>query len=182
MDTWLWIVLVVAAIVVIGVILWSVGRTRRSRRLREGFGPEYDRTVDQTGSRREAESALVERQERREELEIRSLSPAAHDRYSSAWAATQARFVDDPAGAVSEADRLVRDVMEDRGYPTGDFEERSDLVSVDHPRLVEDYRAGHAISLASSRDEASTEDLRQAMKHYRSLFEDLLETDRVEAS
>ena len=180
MDTWLWIVIAIIAVVlvlVLGLIGWSRARQRRTETLREGFGPEYDRTLDDTGSRRRAETELRERQERREQLEIRPLSPAARDRYVTLWQATQARFVDDPGGAVAEADRLVQDVMRERGYPTDDFDQRAADISVDHPHVVSNYRAAHEISLRNDRGEASTEDLRQSMVHYRSLFEELLETE-----
>jgi hypothetical protein len=184
MSTWVWIVIVVAVVVVLALIAWSVSRRRQSTQLREGFGPEYDRTVEQAGSRRRAESELAEREKRREQLEIRPLTPAARDRFLDRWRDTQARFVDNPASAVGDADSLVQEVMRERGYPTEDFEQRAADISVDHPHIVENYRAAHGISLAQDRGEASTEDLRQSIVYYRSLFEELLETgdpERVEA-
>jgi len=184
MDTWIWIVIIVAVVVVLALVALSTMRTRRTRDLKEGFGPEYDRTVDDAGSRRRAEAELAERRQHREELDIRPLSPGARERYSSAWQTTQARFVDDPGSAVTEADRLVQEVMPERGYPTDDFDQRSADISVDHPHLVENYRAAHEISLRNDRGEASTEDLRQSLVHYRSLFEQLLEeaTEPVETT
>ena len=178
MDTWLWIVIaIVAVVLVVAVIGWSKARQRRTQTLREGFGPEYDRTLEDTGSRRRAEAELRERQERREQLEVRALSPAARDRYVTLWQGTQARFVDDPGGAVAEADRLVQEVMRERGYPADDFDQRAADISVDHPHVFSNYRTPHEISLRNDRGEASTEDLRQSMVHYRSLFEELLETE-----
>jgi ABC-type nickel/cobalt efflux system permease component RcnA len=182
-DTWVWILIVAAAVVVLLVAAWALARSRRSRQLREGFGPEYERTVDETGSRRQAEAELAERQKRREDLDIRPLTPAARDRYLDRWQETQARFVDDPGGAVGDADRLVQEVMRERGYPTDDFEQRAADISVDHPNIVENYRSAHGIAQAHEHGEASTEDLRQSLVHYRTLFEELLETtgsERVE--
>ena len=181
MATWIWIVIAVAAVVVLALVLWSALRARRTRTLREGFGPEYDRTVAEAPSKREAESDLTERQKRREELDIRPLDPAARDRYVETWRETQARFVDDPAAAIGEADTLIQQVMRDRGYPVEDFDQRAADVSVDHPEVVNNYRAAHAISIAHERERASTEDLRVAMVHYRSLFDELLEESRQPA-
>src|SRR6266550_2079484 len=175
MDTWVWIVVgVVVAMVVLGVLI-SVLRTRRSRSLQDRFGREYDRTVDKAGGRREAEQELRKREQRHDELELRPLSPDARDRYLQQWQLTQARFVDDPTGAVSEADNLVQQVMRDRGYPVDDFEQRAADISVEHPELVERYRTANGIARASERGEASTEDLRHSVRHYRALFVELLE-------
>src|SRR5919201_3274520 len=176
MATWVWIVIAVAAVVVVALLLWNALRARRTRTLREGFGPEYDRTVAEAPSKREAEAELTERQKRREELDIRPLSPGARERYVVTWRETQARFVDDPAGAIGEADALIQQVMRDRGYPVEDFDQRAADVSVDHPEVVNNYRAAHGISIAHAREKATTEDLRQAMVHYRSLFAELLES------
>jgi len=178
MPLWAWIVMGVAVVLVVAAAVWMAFRKRRSGQLQERFGPEYERAVDEQGGRWKAESELAGRQRRREKLEIRSLDPAARERYTAEWQATQARFVDEPAGAVTQADRLVIQVMSDRGYPMEDFEQRSADISVDHPHVVDDYRAGHAISMANEHGRASTEDLRQAMVHYRRLFEDLLESRR----
>jgi len=177
MDRWVWIVIgVIAALVVLG-ILASALRTRRSRSLQDQFGREYDRTVDKAGGRREAERELAERQKRHDELELRPLSQDARDRYLQQWQVTQGRFVDDPTGAVSEADDLVQRVMRDRGYPVDDFEQRAADISVEHPELVEKYRTANGIARASERGEASTEDLRHSVRHYRALFVELLEVD-----
>jgi FtsZ-interacting cell division protein ZipA len=177
MNTWVWIVIgVVVAIVVLGV-LFSALRTRRSRSLQDQFGREYDRTVDKAGGRREAERELAERQKRHDELELRPLSPEARDRYVQQWQQTQSRFVDDPTGAVSEADDLVNRVMRDRGYPVDDFEQRAADISVEHPELVERYRTANGIARASEQGKASTEDLRHSVRHYRALFVELLDAD-----
>jgi FtsZ-interacting cell division protein ZipA len=179
MDTGLLVViLIVLALLVVLALL--AGRQRRSRRLQERFGPEYDRTVAEAGDRKEAESRLEERTARRQQLDIVPLDPADRARYVEAWRLTQARFVDEPAEATREADRLITAVMRDRGYPIDDFEQRAADVSVDHPQVVDDYRAAQAIAAANERSEASTEDLRQALVHYRSLFEELLEVDRAD--
>jgi hypothetical protein len=180
MDTWVWIVIaVVAAIVVLGV-LWGATRTRRTRSLQDRFGREYDRTVEHAGDKREAERELRDREKRHEELDLRPLSPEQRDRYVEEWQATQGRFVDDPSGAVSKADALVQQVMRDRGYPVDDFEQRAADISVDHPDLVERYRTAHGIAQASERGEASTEDLRHSVRHYRALFVELLEVEEGE--
>jgi len=175
MDTWVWIVIVgVAAIVLLGV-MWGAARTRRTRALQDRFGREYDRTIEHAGDRREAERELREREKRHEQLELRPLAPEARDRYVQDWQATQGRFVDDPTGAVKDADTLVQGVMKDRGYPVDDFEQRAADISVEHPELVERYRTAHGIAQASERGEASTEDLRHSVRHYRALFVELLE-------
>lgn len=175
MPVWAWIVIGVVAVVALGVLAWAGRRSARSRGLREQFGPEYERAVSTSGDRGEAEADLLRRREEREQLEIRPLSEPARERYLAEWKRVQARFVDDPPGAVDEADRLVADAMRERGYPVDDFESRAALVSVDHPQVVEHYRKGHDISTGFARGEAGTEDLRQAMRHYRALFDDLLD-------
>jgi hypothetical protein len=177
MDTWVWIVIgLVVAIVILGILI-SALRTRRSRSLRDRFGREYDRTVDKAGGRREAEQELRKREQRHDELELRPLSADARERYLRQWQVTQGRFVDDPTGAVSEADNLVQQVMRDRGYPVDDFEQRAADISVEHPEVVEKYRTANGIARASERGEASTEDLRHSVRHYRALFVELLEVD-----
>ena len=180
MNTGLVIAIVIVAVVVLAVLALLISRQQRSRRLRDRFGPEYDRTVEAAGNRRAAESELQSRTERRERLQIVPLDATVRDRYVEAWHQTQARFVDAPGEATREADRLVISVMRDRGYPVDDFDQRAADVSVDHPQVVDDYRAAHAIAEANERSEAGTEDLRQAMVHYRSLFEDLLEVGAPE--
>jgi hypothetical protein len=182
MPTWVWIVIAVAAVVIVIGVVWSAARARRTRRLQEGFGREYDRTVETAGDRKAAERELQERRERREGLEISELSPASRQRYIEAWREVQVRFVDAPGASVGEADRLVQSVMRERGYPTDDFDQRAADISVDYPHIVENYRAAHGVAVAHEQGEASTEDLRQSLVHYRSLFEELLETgDREHA-
>jgi hypothetical protein len=179
-------VYVMLAIVVIAVIVAAllVARQRRSQQLQEGFGPEYDRAVEERGGdQRAAEAELRDRRERREQFEIRELDPEARDRYVERWRAAQRRFVDQPEPAVGEADALVIEVMRDRGYPVADeFEQRAADVSVDHPEVVEHYRAAHGISSRATAGDASTEDLRQAMVHFRALFAELLGYEGVEGT
>ena len=171
MDMWVWILLAVVVLAVLAFAGAAAMRKRRSEQLREGFGPEYDHVVEETGDRREAERELADRQKRHDELEIVSLSDGVRTRYSEEWRQVQARFVDEPEAAVREADELVQRVMSDRGYPVADdFERRAADVSVDYPDVVENFREGHR--LAGSSD---TESLRQAMVHFRSLFAELLE-------
>jgi hypothetical protein len=177
MDTWVWIVIAAVAVIVVLGVIWGATRAKRSRGLRDTFGREYDRTVEQAGGRRAAEKELSERQKRHDELELRPLSPEARDRYVRRWQSTQARFVDDPKGAVAEADALVQDVMQERGYPAKDFDRRVSDISVDHPDLAEKYRTADGIARAAERGEASTEDMRHSVRHYRALFTELLETD-----
>jgi hypothetical protein len=167
---WLLVAVIVVLLCVVGVLLY---RQRRSTQLREGFGPEYDRVVEERGPR-VGEAELRERFDRRRSYDIRPLEPEARDRYAERWRATQAQFVDQPASALADADRLVAEVMRERGYPVEDFDQQADDVSVDHPHVVEHYRKAHAIQ--SARD-GSTEDLRQALVHYRALFDELLETE-----
>ena len=175
MDAWIWAVLA-AGIVVALALAWGVATSRRRRRLQERFGPDYGRAVAHAPTRRDAEHRLREREERRAELEVRPLAPGTRDRFLSQWSLTQARFVDDPEGAVGEADDLIRRVMRERGYPADDFEQRAADLSVDHGDVVAAYRDAHAIRRAHTRGEATTEDLRQAFVQFRALFEELLET------
>jgi cytoskeletal protein RodZ len=179
MDT-LTLVLLVVAILAVGVAVWMFMQKRRSQELREDFGPEYGRTVEEYGDRSQAEKELRERKERIEELNIRPLPPSQRHEFAEAWRGAQARFVDDPPQAIAEADRLVAEVMEARGYPMGEFEQRAADVSVQHPDVVQNYRAAHEIAQRSERGAAGTEDLRQAMVHYRALFEDLLDVRETE--
>ncbi len=180
MATWVWIVIALA-IVVLAVIGWLVWSNMRTRRLRTTFGSEYDRAVDEAPSQRDAEATLDDRRKRRDDLDIRPLSAEARTRYADDWRAVQARFVDDPVGAVGDADGLVERVMAERGYPMDDFDAQADLISVDYPEVVENYRSAHGIHGAYDRGDASTEDLRQAMVHYRSLFDELLDLSGDEA-
>jgi hypothetical protein len=174
MAGWVWIVVAVVVLTILVSVAVGLMRRRRSTQLREGFGPEYDHAVSEHGGRSEAEADLIARRKRREQLDIRPLEPAARQRYLEQWQVVQARFVDDPSGAQSQADTLVLEVMRARGYPTDDFEQRAADISVDHPRVVEHYRAAHGISVAAIHGQASTEDMRQAVVHYRALFEELL--------
>jgi hypothetical protein len=169
-------VLVAIAVIVVAAIVWFDLRRRHSDALRARFGPEYNRAVASSGSITHAEASLEARARRVEALHIRNLAPDDRARYSAAWRRVQERFVDDPSGAVTEADRLVGEVMHARGYPVGDFERRVEDISVDHAGVVMNYRAARDIAEAHARGEATTEDLRQAMVHYRALFDDLLET------
>jgi hypothetical protein len=183
MDTPVVIVLVVAVlavIAVIGVAAWLYLKKRRSAGLRQSFGSEYDRAREEHPDQRSAEQTLEERKERVEQLRIRALSPDERDQFAERWRSAQAQFVDDPAGATRVADMLIGEIMQARGYPVGDFEQRAADVSVDHPRVVEHYRAAHAIALRTDRGQAdtdATEDLRQAFVHFRALFDDLLEVE-----
>jgi hypothetical protein len=176
MSTGLLVAIIVIAVVVLLAAAFLAWQRQRSRRLQERFGPEYDRTLERSGDRRAAEAELVEREQRRRKLDVVELEPAARERYREAWQATQGRFVDDPGGAARAADELVARVMRDRGYPVDEFEQRAADISVDHPQVVEDYRAAHAVSLANERGLASTDDLRQAFVHYRALFTELLDS------
>jgi len=171
------IVLVVAVLALIGMATWLYLQKRRSDGLRTSFGPEYDRARENHPDQRSAERALEERKERVEQLHIRSLSSDERDQFVERWRSAQAQFVDDPAGATRVADALVGEVMQARGYPVGDFEQRAADISVEHPELVEKYRTANGIARASERGEASTEDLRHSVRHYRALFVELLEVD-----
>ncbi len=164
----------VAFALVAAVAAWFYSRQRRSRLLRERFGPEYDRVVRREGNIRRGEGVLEFREKKREELEIHPLSAAARNEFADRWNAIQSQFVDDPGGSVAEADRLVSEVMEARGYPMINFEERAEIISVDHPLVVENYRAAHSIASSRTHGQTTTEGLRKAMVHYRSLFEELL--------
>lgn len=174
MPVWAWIVIGVGVVVLVALAWFAMDR-RRSRHLQEKFGPEYGRTVSERGDRRAAESELREREEVRDRLEITPLSERQRERYAGEWQQVQSDFVDNPSAAVAEADRLVAEVMRERGYPVDDFEQQAAVVSVDHPDVVANYREGHAIYLSFDRGDASTEDLRRALQHYRALFDELLE-------
>ena len=172
------IVLAVVVIVVITVLLvWLYVRKRKktTAELRDRFGPEYERAVQTHGSERRAEAKLVDREKRVEKLKIRDLDPTERERFSDQWNSVQSRFVDFPKGAVTEADELVSSLMQTRGYPVTNFDQGAADISVDHPRVVDNYRSAHEIALRLRKGEASTEDLRTAMIHYRSLFEELVQ-------
>lgn len=169
------IAIVVIAVLAVVAIAMVAMRKRRSVKLRERFGPEYDRVLRKEGDPRKAEGVLEFREKRREKFTIRPLSAEDKSSFGVRWNEVQARFVDDPRGAVTVADSLVTEVMQARGYPIGEFEQRAADLSVDYPAIVENYRAAHQIALRHGAGQASTEDLRQAMVHYRSLFQELLD-------
>ena len=169
------IVIAVTVMVVAGIAIWFLIRKRRTERLRTQFGgTEYTRAVKEGGSQRQAEAVLDKRAKRVEGLHIRPLGPGDRARFVESWRRVQARFVDGPGGAVTEADQLLGDVMSTRGYPVSDFEQRAADISVDHPSVLENFRAAHEIAVRQTRGQASTEELRQAMIHYRTLFEELV--------
>ena len=170
-TTGLLILIAVVAVVLIAIFLYL---NKRSQRLRSRFGPEYGRAVDETGSKYRAESKLEKLEKRVEKFSIHPLQPEEANRFRDSWRVIQAGFVDDPRIALGSADRLIGEVMSARGYPVADFEERAAEISVNHGLVVEHYRAGHQIALQHAEGRASTEDLRQAMIHYRTLFDDLL--------
>jgi hypothetical protein len=165
--------IIVAVLAVVAAALFYL-KTRNSRRLRQRFGPEYDRAVSEAGSLR-AESRLEELERRVNKYNIRALEPSTRDRYLQEWRLVQARFVDDPNNAVGAADRLLGEVMAARGYPVADFEQQADDLSVNHPLVIEHYRAGHSIAVRHAQGHATTEELRQALIHYRALFDELVD-------
>jgi hypothetical protein len=169
------IVIAVLAVVVIGLIITLIVMRVRSRRLKSKFGPEYDYTLEKSGDRRTAEAELNERQKRLTRLEIHSLSDAERDRYHREWIDIQAGFVDDPAGAVDRANRIITEVMIARGFPVADFEQRSADLSVNYPNSVPGYREATSITMKSHDGAASTEELRQALVKFHSLFDELVE-------
>jgi FtsZ-interacting cell division protein ZipA len=177
MSAWIWVVIVAIVVALLVVAFWRGQTRRRTGKLQEQFGREYDRTVETAGNRRRAEAELEERQERRERLDIRPLPQAARDSYLESWRGIQAQFVDEPQLAVESAERLIKSVMNDRGYPVDDFDQRAADISVDHPDVVEHYREGNRLAHQDAGDGDSTEALRQAMRHYRTLFEQLVEAD-----
>ena len=154
---------------------WLVYQKKQSHKLQERFGPEYGRTVNELGSRTKGESELKAREKRVERLDILPLAPSEAARFTEAWQALQSRFVDNPKGVVVQAEQLVRELMEKRGYPMGDFERRAGDISVDHPEVVANYRSAQAIAVRDRQGSADTEELRQAVVHYRALFDELLE-------
>jgi hypothetical protein len=175
-DTQTWIILAaVVALALVAVGAWFFYQKKQSRKLQEHFGPEYDRTVNELGSRTKGESELKAREKRVERLEILPLAPSEAARFSEAWHTLQGRFVDNPKGVVVQAEQLVRELMEKRGYPMGDFERRAADISVDHPDVVANYRSAQAIALRDQKGTADTEELRKAVVHYRALFDELLQ-------
>jgi hypothetical protein len=176
MPVWGWI-LIAAMVVIIAVVIIaaiSAGRRKRTDQLKERFGPEYERTVSEAGEQKAAEKELAARERKRDKLDIRPLTRHALEEYTGRWRAVQTEFVDNPSSAVGDADRLVTEVMRERGYPVEDFDQRAADISVDHPMVVESYRAAHGIHLAQQNGDVGTEDQRQAFVHYRALFEKLL--------
>jgi hypothetical protein len=173
------IVAIVAIIVAVALGVMLLMSRRRSDHLRSRFGPEYEHTLHESGDRRRAERELERREKRVERLHIHPLSPRHRDQFVAAWRNDQARFVDDPSGAVTEADRLVQEVMKHRGYPVSDFDRRVEDISVDHPHLVKNYRAARDLAERNRRGQADTEELRRALVYYRALFEELLEAQEV---
>jgi len=176
-QTWALIGVVVVLLAVVG---WLLYQRNESRRLQQRFGAEYKRAVSAAGDPGKAEADLRAREKRVAKLALVPLAPAVAARFGEAWSRLQGRFVDDPNGAVVDADELVRELMQARGYPMGDFESRAADISVDHPRVVENYRAAQAIATRASRNAAETEDLRRAVIHYRALFSELLEVKHAE--
>ncbi len=168
------LIIALGVVAALAIIAWTVLSKRRSERLRSRFGSKYGHTVDVYGDRCKAESELAHREDRVDRFQIRDLSEAERTHFADAWRQCQQRFVDDPDGAIVEAGRLCTEVMRARGYPIPDFDQRAADLSAGHPRVVEHYRVAHHVALRRERDEADTEDVRQAMVHYRALFEDLL--------
>jgi hypothetical protein len=166
---------VVILLIVVGLAIWLQYRKRQSQRLQQRFGAEYGRAVHKLGSRTKAELDLKAREKRVARLDIAPLGQADAQRFTDAWEQLQRRFVDNPKGAVAEAAELVREVMLKRGYPMGDFERRAADISVDHPKVVENYRIAQAIAVRDKHGHADTEELRRAVVHYRALFDELLE-------
>lgn len=173
------IIIIAVAVIALLIVIWAVMRRRnRTVVLRQNFGPEYERVVKEQGPAR-AETVLLERQKRVEKFSLRTLAVDERERFIIEWRIIQSRFVDDPAMAVNEADALVTRLMQLRGYPMTDFEQRAADISVHYPRVVDNYRAAHEVALQHQRGEASTEDLRNSMIYYRTLFDELLETNAV---
>ena len=180
MNITILIIAVVLVLVVLGAILGLIFAFRqRSKRYSDKFGPEYDRTVKAAGNKKKAQTELDDRQKHIETLNIRSLSDGERQRYLAAWAGVQAKFVDQPAQATVEADHLIMEVMQMRDYPVSDFEQRAADISVSYPTLVSNYRAAREIAIKNEHHQADTEELRQAMIYYRSLFDELLKADTV---
>lgn len=177
MPEWSWILIAVLIVVVLVIAALALSRRRRSARLKEHFGPEYERTVGELGEQRAAEADLLQREKKRKKLDITDLTPEARQEHTATWQRVQTDFVDDPVDAVGRAERLVTRVMRERGYPIDDFDQRAADISVDHPDIVENYRSAHTILQSQHNGEISTEDARQAFVHYRALFDRLLGSD-----
>ena len=180
METWIWIVIVVVVAALAAALAYAIAVQRRSSQLKKRFGPEYDRAVDEAGSRHEAESELSDIAKRRDQLEIKPLPEPARRQYAADWERVQRQFVEEPAQAVAAADDLIVSVMRDRGYPVDEFGERTDFVSADYPEVASHYRSAHAIRKRGA--DATTEDYRQAFVHYRALFDEMLvDSERSDA-
>jgi hypothetical protein len=173
MVSWVWLVVAIVVVVAVAAALFAYTQRRRRGEWRSRFGPEYDRAVESQG-RKAGELELAKREQRIQSLDLRKLSREEQELFGSRWRAVQARFVDDPAGAMGDADGLLTEVMRTRGYPVGDFEQRAADLSVEHGRVIDNYRAGHDIAERHRRGQASTEDLREGMVRYRALFEELI--------
>ena len=182
MPLWGWILIAAGVVIVAGLIVAavSVSRRKRTARLQERFGPEYERTVLEVGEQNTAEKELAARERKRDKLDIVPLTPEALAKYANRWQMVQTAFVDNPSSAVGDADRLVTEVMRERGYPVDDFDQQAADISVDHPTVVENYRAAHGIHLSQQNGDVGTEAQRQAFVHYRVLFAKLLETQKDE--
>ena len=185
MDQRTMIIIGVVPVAIVVIVALLVERKRRSDHLKQQFGPEYDRAVKEHGDVRHAEPVLLAREKRVEKFSLRPLSPTDRERYANEWASVQKRFVDDPSMAVTEAEKLVTAVMTARGYPMGDFEQRAADISVHYPTVVQNYRSAREITLRHAQGQSSTEDLRQSMVYFRSLFDELLtshKTEKIEVS
>ena len=183
MDWWVWVIIAAVVVVVAVAVAVAISRQRRRAAIASGFGPELDRTVkSHGGDRRAAVDELVERSRKRDSLDVHPLSAGARERYRDEWRALQARFVDEPARSLTEADVLLDRVMEERGYPVTDFDEKAAVVSVDHPEVVQNYRAARELRQRNSQQMATTDELRQGILLYRSLFDELLDDGRIDAS
>ena len=181
MATWIWVVIAIVVVVVIALV--AVGaRNRRTAMLRDRFGPEYDRVIENTDDRRAAEDELRGRERRRAEFDVKPLAEADRLRFANEWRDLQERFVDEPAPAAAAADSLVVRVMEARGYPVREFDAQAELVSVDYPDTVENYRFAHGVQQRSQTEQASTEELREALLRYRSLFDELLRPEGTDTA
>ena len=170
---------VVIALLAISFAVWALIERRKTQRLRSKFGPEYDRTLQQAGNPQQAEAVLEKREKRVAKYHLRALSPRETERFSHDWRIVQEHFVDDPGTAVAEADKLIDEAMQARGYPISDFEEQAEDLSVDYPSVVQHYRAAHAIDIRQNGNRADTEELRKAMRHYHALFDQVIGAETV---
>lgn len=173
MDKTTLILVAAAILVLIGAGIFLMQR-RRTQKLQSRFGPEYDRALQETGDKSKAEAELQKREKRVEKLSIRPLAPAQRERFAAQWERVQAEFVDNPENSVRDADILLQDVMNARGYPVQDFEQVASDISVDHPSVVDQFRTAHSLAVRHNRGEGGTEDLRNAMINYRALFDELV--------